>query len=305
MEYALFVLDEEGIVETFQHGEELGYSAEEIEGERFSELYTKDARERRPLEDDLKEIKIGERFTTEKVIMRKDGSEFEAQINVEPIDHEGEIDSFIVIVDGKRDIESLDEFSGIVAHELRNSLSKAQGYLEMARSTHKEQDFNEVQRAQRNMIETITDLLLVTKDGNVEKEDINLKEVFEEVYDYSNYRQTSYEVEDVSIKAGKSSLMRLLGNLISNSVEHNEGKVHIKIGILDEENGFYYEDNGEGILEENQEQALKRGYSTSDKDNSQGLGLYLMQQLADLNGWNVKLTESETGGARFEIYTEE
>lgn len=304
MEYAVFVLNSEGIVKTFQHGEELGYTAEDIEGESFSKIYTKDAQEQQPIEKDLREIELGGRFETEKVIVRKDGSEFEAHINVEPIEHEGEISSYIVILDDKKNSETLDEFSGIVAHELRNSLSTAQGYLEMARSTHNEQDFDEVQRAQKNMINTITDLLLVTKNGEVEKENINLKDVFEEVYRYSNYQQTSYEVEDVSIKAGKSSLMRLLGNLISNSVEHNSGKVHIKVGLLEDGKGFFYEDNGKGILEENREEALKRGYSTSDKEDGQGLGLYLMQQLADLNGWNVKLTEAENGGARFEIYTE-
>jgi PAS domain S-box-containing protein len=304
MDYVLFVLDSEGIVKTFQHGEELGYTADEIEGQSFSKIYTKDARKQEPLVDDLKTIKSGERFKTEKVIIRKDGSEFEAQINVEPMEHDGEIDSYIVIMNDKNDTESLDEFSGLVAHELRNSLSTAQGYLEMARSTHKEQDFNEVQRAQKNMIETITDVILITKGSEVEKEDINLKPVFEEAYRYSNYEETSYDVEDATIKAGKSSLMRLLGNLISNSVEHNDGKVHIEVGLLEDDKGFFYQDNGKGILEENREEALKRGYSTSDKEDGQGLGLYLMKQLADLNGWNVKLTESETGGARFEIYIE-
>ncbi|WP_162551650.1 ATP-binding protein [Halohasta litchfieldiae] len=44
---------------------------------------------------------------------------------------------------------------------------------------------------------------------------------------------------------------------------------------------------------------LEDGYTT-DADGT-GLGLAIVEQIADAHGWTVSVTDSHTGGARFEI----
>lgn len=41
------------------------------------------------------------------------------------------------------------------------------------------------------------------------------------------------------------------------------------------------------------------GYSTSEGRN--GFGLHIVDRIAEVHGWTVEVTESETDGARFEF----
>jgi len=70
------------------------------------------------------------------------------------------------------------------------------------------------------------------------------------------------------------------------------------VGPLDD-GGFYVEDNGPGIPESEREDVFEYGYST-DSDGS-GLGLSIVQNVADIHGWDVSITEGSDGGARFEF----
>lgn len=47
------------------------------------------------------------------------------------------------------------------------------------------------------------------------------------------------------------------------------------------------------------ERVFDPGYSTGDAGN--GLGLNIVQEIAEAHGWDVRVAESTTGGARFEI----
>lgn len=89
-------------------------------------------------------------------------------------------------------------------------------------------------------------------------------------------------------------------NLISNTIEHNEGAVEIRVGPL--ENGFYYEDDGKGIEEHERDKVFDYRYSSSDEGN--GIGLAIVKRIAEINEWELELLESEDGGVRFEIKTE-
>jgi signal transduction histidine kinase len=44
------------------------------------------------------------------------------------------------------------------------------------------------------------------------------------------------------------------------------------------------------------------GYSTAETGT--GFGLAIVSEIVDAHGWTVSVTESEAGGARFEIVTE-
>jgi signal transduction histidine kinase len=58
--------------------------------------------------------------------------------------------------------------------------------------------------------------------------------------------------------------------------------------------GFYVADDGPGIAEEDREDVFDSGFSTSD--DGTGLGLSIVRTIAEAHGWEVAVTESETGG---------
>ena len=65
------------------------------------------------------------------------------------------------------------------------------------------------------------------------------------------------------------------------------------------EDGFYVEDDGPGIPEENRTDIFDSGYSTTGEGT--GFGLSIVKRVAEAHGWDITVTESEVGGARFEI----
>ena len=69
------------------------------------------------------------------------------------------------------------------------------------------------------------------------------------------------------------------------------------------EDGFYVEDNGPGIPEDERDDVFEPGYSTSDEGT--GFGLSIVNQVADAHGWDVHVIDGSEGGTRFEIISVE
>jgi signal transduction histidine kinase len=73
----------------------------------------------------------------------------------------------------------------------------------------------------------------------------------------------------------------------------------VTVDDLDDEPGFYVADDGAGIPEGEHERVFERGYLTAEAGT--GFGLAIVREIAEAHGWTVRTTESEAGGARFEI----
>jgi Signal transduction histidine kinase len=58
-------------------------------------------------------------------------------------------------------------------------------------------------------------------------------------------------------------------------------------------------DTGLGIPEPGREKIFQAGYST--RTDGTGFGLRIVKQIADAHEWEITVTESERGGARFEF----
>ena len=69
--------------------------------------------------------------------------------------------------------------------------------------------------------------------------------------------------------------------------------------VGDLENGFYVADDGPGIPEADREKVFESGFSTSEEGT--GFGLAIVNEIVAGHGWEIRATESEAGGARFEI----
>jgi len=110
------------------------------------------------------------------------------------------------------------------------------------------------------------------------------------------------QAREDSVEHGSTSSRTQSGD----SVEHGssddrappeEDGVTVTIG--DAEDGFYVEDDGPGIPEDERERVFEAGYSASD--DGTGLGLKIAADAARRQGWEVAATEGSDGGARFEV----
>ncbi|WP_336134400.1 PAS domain S-box protein [Natronomonas amylolytica] len=198
-----------------------------------------------------------------------------------------------------RQNERLDQFASVVSHDLRNPLSVARGRLELAEMTGEEEHLAAVERAHDRMEELIDGLLALARQGELTDDPIpiDLENAAESAWETVDTEDLDLAFEDPPVVAADPERLRqLLENLFRNSVEHAENATTVTVGGLAD--GFYVEDDGVGIPESERETVLESGYSG---DGGTGFGLAIVDTIAEAHDWDVTVTESESGGARFEF----
>lgn len=198
--------------------------------------------------------------------------------------------------------DQLKEFASVVSHDLRNPLGVVQGYIDIAERTGDPEHFDRCRNALERMGTLIDDLLVLAREGRSigEMKSIDLSEIVLDCWEFVPTGEATVEVDDDATLVGDwSRTQQLFENLLRNAVEHGGSDVMIRIGLLESGSGIYVEDNGPGVPEEQRDQVFTDGYSTGEEGS--GFGLTIVQQIVDAHGWEVRLTEGHTGGARFEI----
>jgi len=199
-----------------------------------------------------------------------------------------------------RQNERLEEFASVVSHDLRNPLQVAEGRLELLKDDCETEQVAPIERALDRMDALIEDILTLAREGDrvSEMEEVGLREVCEGCWQHVETAEATLEITtDKTIRADRSRLQQLIENLVHNAVEHGGDDVTVTVGDLGD--GFYVADDGPGIPADERESVFDAGYSTAD--DGTGFGLSIVKQIVDAHGWNITITESEAGGARFEI----
>lgn len=204
------------------------------------------------------------------------------------------------ITEQKKRERNLEEFANVVSHDLRSPLNVAEGRLELARRECDSEHLDDVASAHNRMKTLIEDLLTLAREGDAvrELEAIDLEGLTRDCWGNIATTEATLSTEtSQEIHADQNRLQQLLENLIRNAVEHGDGAVTVTIGEL--ENGFYVEDTGPGIPEDERDNVFEGGYSTIEEGT--GFGLGIVERVADAHGWAIQVNESSEGGARFEI----
>lgn len=152
IDYALFTLDLEGIIQSWNPGAERlkGYAAGEVIGRHFSIFYTPDDRDAGNPERVLATARNEGRFEGEGWRVRKDGTRFWANVVIDPIhDDDGTLIGYTKItrditerraLEQARDqlyqaqkMESVGQLTGGVAHDFNNLLTAVGGSLSLVK----------------------------------------------------------------------------------------------------------------------------------------------------------------------------
>jgi PAS domain S-box-containing protein len=251
-----------------------------------------------------------DRRQVEGVFECRDGSTFPVEVHIRRLDMEDQ-DLFVVI---SRDIteqtkreeelhkqnERLDKFASIVSHDLRNPLTVAEGHLELARETCENENLGKAAAAIDRSQALIDDLLTLAREGDqaTNVEPVALADIAESCWQTTETKSATLDVTATqAIRADRSRLQQLFENLYRNAVEHGGPDVTVSFGAMDD--GFYVADTGPGIPESDRQEVFEAGYSTSEEGT--GFGLWIVEQVADAHGWDIRVCESTDGGARFEV----
>ncbi|MFB6091559.1 MAG: PAS domain S-box protein [Haloquadratum sp.] len=312
--HAVVIADSDGTIEYVNPAfeEMTGYDSEEAIGQTPAIL--KSGEHDREFYQDLWEtILEGEVWTGEIVNERKDGERYVIDQTISPLTDDGDVTGFVAI---NRDItelkeqrrelerqnERLEKFGHTVAHDLRNPLNVIEGYLDVARlEDDPKEAHDEIQRSVDRMTELIEELLALAEQGKsvLDPEPASLEAVARSAWEHVDTREMELRVsDDADLLMDDSRVEQLFENLFRNAREHAGEGVTVRVGRIDD--GFYLEDDGPGIPEEDRDSVLDSGFTTSE--DGTGFGLAIVCQIADAHNWTVDVTEGTTGGARFEFH---
>ena len=216
--------------------------------------------------------------------------------------------------------DRLEQFTGMVSHDLRNPLNVAQGHsemiyelLEVAKTDDGYQPLSDetldtvgtsaktLSNTLDRMERLIDDLLVLARQGQAidSREAVSLAAIVNNCWEMVDHKNAKLIVDDdLTFVVDPDRLQQLFENLFRNAIEHGGDDVTIRVGTFDGE-GFYVEDDGPGIPEEKREAVFDSGFSTN-RDGT-GFGLAIVKEIVEAHGWTVSLVNGNEGGARFEV----
>jgi PAS domain S-box-containing protein len=209
--------------------------------------------------------------------------------------------------------EKLDQFAGIVSHDLRNPLNAAQLRLDLLRREGNDEHIDEVEGSLDRMESMVEDLLTLARAGTTvdDSQQVPLAAVATESWETAQTDDADLEMvvdESTTVRADRDRLRHVFENLFRNVVDHNDLPLTVRVGLLDapdtttedgQRGGFFIEDDGDGIPEGERDRIFEHGYTT--RDEGTGFGLSIVKDIVDAHGWAISTVESNEGGARFEI----
>ena len=342
-DYAIFVLDPKGFVTTWNTGAQRikGYRADEIIGCHFSKFYPEADVAAGKCDLELEVAAREGRFEDEGWRVRKDGSQFWANVVISPVrDATGSLVGFSKVT---RDLterrrsederaarlaaeqasKTKDEFLAMLGHELRNPLapiSSALQLLKLRGDTRSAREYQVIERQVKQMTRLVDDLLDVSRisRGKIElkQESVDLRHVLAKAAEIAiplfERKQQHFEVKvpqrPFVVNADESRLIQVFANLLNNAGKYTEAGGHISVVVRQLEGQIAIEvcDDGIGISSELLPRLFElfvQGYQDADRaEGGLGLGLTLVRAIVELHGGHVEArSEGLRRGSSFTV----
>lgn len=221
--------------------------------------------------------------------------------------------------------DTRNEFLSAVSHELRTPLTYIKGYSDiLSKGMIKNQEeqieyLNIINKESKRITFLVNDLFEMSKlqvgefQLNKETGDINLiiEKAAATLRPASEKKgiilTLSLQSQMEPIKIDVNRMEQVIYNLIENAIKYtDDGKVKIHSYIQNEYAVIEIKDTGQGIPLKEIPMVWDRFYrvekSRGRKTGGSGLGLYIVKQIVDSHGGEVKVASIENEGSTFSIY---
>ncbi|MFC7227840.1 HAMP domain-containing histidine kinase [Salinirubellus salinus] len=201
------------------------------------------------------------------------------------------------------EVERLEALARVLSHDLRTPLSVASGYTKLLEDEVDSEHIERVQEALSRIGTIAENAVLIARGTSVEDtERIDVGTLAERVWATLDTDDASLYVDGVVVEGDPGLVSELLENLLRNVLDHAGEEPTVLVGPLDDGEGFYVADDGQGIPDEVRKNVFDIGYTTG---TGTGFGLDIVRRIADAHCWDVQAEESDEGGARFELRTDD
>ncbi|MEO5883275.1 MAG: PAS domain S-box protein [Caldimonas sp.] len=337
-DYAIFMLDPEGRILTWNSGAESihGYSASEVVGRNFRLFFTaQDILEGKP-ESELNAARTRGHAENTGWRVRKDGSMFWANAVLTPVhDGEGRLRGFAKVtrdLSAQRRLQDVEqagrrmqEFIAMLAHELRNPLAPIRNAVSLLQSeklgeASRQQATGIIDRQLGHLTHLVDDLLdvgrIATGKISLRDELIDYREVvllsLESARDAIDRRGHELVVElpdnPIRLRGDSTRLTQALLNLLTNAARYTppSGRIVLQVGVEDGVVLTSVTDNGRGIapaaLERIFDLFTQERPASGVADPGLGIGLALARTLVEQHGGQLTVASAGAGhGSTFRI----
>ena len=204
--------------------------------------------------------------------------------------------------------EQLEQFVSILTHDIRNPLNIIEGYSQQVKTEKNASQVMKIERAAGRMRALIDDTLALYNESGAAEDlvSIPISKIADRAWQSVETADADLHIRHkFTIECSPDRMCRMFENLYRNAIEHNDESVTIEVGeysaigtsTRSNCGGFYVADNGTGIDPDDREKVFEYG-ETSSQDGT-GLGLPIVKRVADAHGWDIKIMDSSTGGAKF------
>src|SRR3954447_24392217 len=332
-DYAIFMLDPEGVVATWNRGAERikGYRADEIIGRHFSTFYTPESMARdHPAHELEVAVEVG-RFEEEGWRVRKDGSRFWASVVITALfDKDGRHVGFGKVTrdlterralqqDLLRSNADLQRFAALAAHDLAEPLRTIGGFADLIHRRYYAElpaeaipFLEQIVSGVGGMDALIESLLGYARAGELPPgeqftavEPV-VREVLEDLRAATDAARATVTVEiphDAEVRAGQYGLALVLQNLISNALkfdDESEPKIAVQARAQEAMWRIAVRDGGPGIAPEDLDtifHPFERG--TTLHAPGSGLGLTTCRRIVERHGGSIGVDSRQGEGSEF------
>jgi PAS domain S-box-containing protein len=336
-EYAIFMLDSEGNIQTWGAGAERinGYTAPEIVGRHYSVLFPPEdaaaGKPRRELSAAVRESQYRE----EGWRVRKGGTRFLADLTVTPLwNADGSLRGFAKVVqdvterrraeeEKQRAVRARDELLSIVSHDLQNAVNalalNTQVLLRIRPESEREARMHQygeiVDRSADTMKRLIRDLL---DTQQIERGQLSITRRPEEVVplvrealdplqavavEKSVRLETRFDAASGSAVCDRERILQVLHNLVGNAIKFvpDGGRVVVETAPSDSQVRFTVGDDGPGILPEDLPHVFDRHWQAQSNvlRRGSGLGLFIVKTVVEAHGGRTWVESTPGAGASF------
>ena len=221
----------------------------------------------------------------------------------------------------QRLIDSHKELTHAVSHDLRTPLARMRFGIDMLESGSEPADrerYMESMRADVDELETLINEMLTYAKFDRDAPDLSMKtvglstwlqKVANDLRPLSQDKEIHCDTDEndnLRTFIEPSYMARAVANLVTNALRYAKTQVRVSCSASDDWLCVAVDDDGPGVPEKDRKrifEAFKKQDSTRDrKYGGFGLGLSIVSRIVQWHGGHVDVTESELGGARFQIH---
>jgi PAS domain S-box-containing protein len=214
----------------------------------------------------------------------------------------------------------LDQFVYRTSHDLRSPLSSIMGLVEVARKTERKEDvlhfldlINNRAKAQDTLISEIIDYSRNART-DLELQAISLHDMVQEIFELYRFNEEMDRLlllnevdESVRIQTDLARMKSILSNLVNNAIKYRDEskpRMFVKVSAHQSEQGWRIAvaDNGTGIRPEHINKVFNMFYRATDRSKGSGLGLFIVQEMADKLHGTITLETEYTRGSTFILH---